>query len=740
LEEKVNKARRSQSGREMTDDQIDSLIASKNMHAAEALGAKAQTVSRPGLNPDSLLAGPGDSSGSRIVITESVPVTDSLGNVIRWKKMVRTIPLPQRYEQRIFRGANPTAFGTASGAAGRGYILGSGDEIIVSLWGDKEKEYTLQLNREGKVFLEGVGVVALAGSTLEQALQTLKGRLAKVYSGISRGTAHVDVSLGKAGPIRVFVLGEVLVPGGYAFSGHASPLLALYSAKGPTDIGTVRRLTLTRSGSQFELDLYGYLLRGEGVHPEALQDGDILFAGRAEALVSIEGDVGRPATYELKKGEGVKDVLGFAGGLNATAASQKITLRRIFEGGRIDFLDLPPPQDFLSGKANVELRDGDKLLVRKSTDLPNDFLAVSGPVRYPGTYQANGVSTVAQLVQKAGGLREDAYLGRVHILRKHPNGSGSLFAYSLDSVGIDSIRLQPRDSVVLYSLKEMYLPDSVQIAGAVFKPGNYEFRAGMTAKDLVMLAGGYLPHHERGKLLVFQGDSRERKVTQIPLTGEEGVAKSGEDFPLKPSDLVQVPIDPRYYLKEVVTLEGLFMHPGKYALLFPGEKLAAVIERAGGFKDNGYVEGGRFFRTRDSVGRVGVDLARAVNSPHSKVNIPLVGGDSIFVPERLNTVKVVGEVGFETSVLFRDGASVQYYLEKAGGFTRRSERDRVVLQYANGETSREGYFNRKPDAGSAIYVPRGPEPQSINWVGGIQVLLGTLTAAVTLIILANQVK
>jgi protein involved in polysaccharide export with SLBB domain len=280
----------------------------------------------------------------------------------------------------------------------------------------------------------------------------------------------------------------------------------------------------------------------------------------------------------------------------------------------------------------------------------------------------------------------------------------------------------------------MYLPDSVQISGAVFKPGKFQFRVGMTAKDLVMQAGGFLPHHEIGKFLVFRGDSHERKTEVIPLSDGEGISKSNSDFLLQANDLVQVPIDPKWYMKEIVTLDGLFLHPGKYALLYPGEKLSSVVQRVGGFKENAYVHGSRFFRYRDSVGRVGVDLAKAMSSPRSRANISLVNGDSIFVPERLSTVKVIGEVGFETSVLFQEGASVPYYIEKAGGFTRLSEPNRVVVQYANGETSRDGYFNRKPDAGSVIYVPKGPEPKPVDWFAGINAILSTVGVALAVVL------
>lgn len=640
----------------------------------------------------------------------------------------------KRYEQRIFRSFDRSAFANGSGAAGRDYVLGPGDAVILSIWGDKEREYNLTLNQDGKAFVEGIGLVELAGRTLEGAAEALRQRLGRIYSGINRGSTHVETSLGKAGPIRVFVLGEVKVPGGYVFTGQTGVMTALYYAKGPTDLGTVRNIQLTRSGKTFTLDLYQYLILGRSLSPHSLQDGDILFAGRANALVDIGGEVGRPATYELAPGEGVKELIAFANGLNPNAATHRVTLHRVFANGKTDVLDLPPPQDFISGKAKVELRDGDKVIIEKSAEASDNFFSITGPVKYPGTYEATGIRSVDQLIAKAGGLRADAYLGRVHVVRFRPDGSSSLLSYSMDSTIADSISLLPKDNIILYSLKEMYLPDSVQISGAVFKPGKYEFRQGMTAKDLVMQAGGYLPHHENGRLLVFRGNDRDRRIEQVQLQVKDGLSKSETGFQLTRNDLVQVPIDPNWYQKEIVTIEGLVVHPGKYSLLHPGEQLSSLVERAGGFKPNAYAQGGRFFRVKDSVGRVGIDIQAAVRKPNGKANIGLVGGDSIFIPERLNTVKVIGEVGFETSVLYQDGAGVQYYIEKAGGFTRRSEKEHVVVQYANGETGRDGYFNRTPDAGSVIYVPKGPEPKPIDWFAGLNALLGTAGLGVALIL------
>jgi polysaccharide biosynthesis/export protein len=737
LEDKVTEARKMQAESMLGLDPaaMDSLLAEKKNQKRPASGTKNGEIPE-GMLLDSMLTGPVSLDSMDGRRPESTYVdSNGVRHVLR-----RPPAVPKRYEQRIFQNADRSLFSSAGGATGREYVLGPGDAVTVSIWGDKEKEYDLVLNRDGKVFMEGIGQVALAGHNLDQARQVLKQRLSKVYSGINRGSTSLEVSLGRVGPMRVFLLGEVKLPGGYVFSGNSSVLSALYYAKGPTDIGTVRNLQLTRSGNKFQLDLYKFLLRGETLSPQSLQDGDVIFAGRAEALVEINGDVGRPATYELKKGEGVKELLEFAGGLNATAAAHKLTLQRIFPNGKPGYLDLSQPQEYLSGKAKMDLQDGDKIVLEKSTEMAKNFLTISGPVKYPGTYEATGVTSVVNLVAKAGGLREDAFLSRIHVVRYNPEGSSKLFAYSLDSTVLDSIPLQPLDNVLLYSLKDMYIPDSVEISGAVFVPGRYEYREGMTVKDLIMQAGGTLPHHESGKALVFRKAERHHFVDQIDLHTNSSSSKNEIGFRLDPNDFVQIPIDPNWYKKEIVSLEGLVLHPGKYSLLYPGEKLSSVVARAGGFKSSAYVEGGRFFRTKDSVGRVGVDLSKAIEKPKSKSNIPMVSGDSIYIPERLNTVKVIGEVGFETSVLLKDGAAVPYYIESAGGFTRRSEKNRVVVQYANGETSRDGYFNRKPDAGSVIYVPQGPEPKPVDWFTGLNALLGTAGVAAAVILSIQAIR
>ncbi len=713
LEEKFleMQKRKAQDIQNLSPSQIDSI---KNLQ--EKPGKQSETLQSESSKLDSLIQGPVDPDSAL------VDPLDTLDEK------------PKRYSQQIFLRSPGPNFGTTISNTGRSHVLGPGDQITLSLWGDKEKEYQLTLNPAGKVFIEGIGLVSLNGNSVDIAENKLRKRLSRIYSGIKRGTAFVEISSTKAGPIKVFVLGEVQNPGGFVFASNTSIFSAMYQAKGPTDIGTVRNLKLTRGSKTFEIDLYAFLMEGTAMEPNTLQDGDVLFAKRAEILVDVQGDVGRPAMYELKKAESVKELLKFAGGLNPTAAIHRIMCRRVFENGRQDVIDLETPSKYLNDGSIFKFMDGDSVWVDKSTEWSKSTITISGAVKYPGVYQLKQLKNVADLVKQAGGLSEDGYLGRVHVLRILPDGSSKLFSYSLENTDLKEIDIEGRDVVIIYSKREMHLPDSVEIAGAVFKPGIYPYSEGMTVKGLILRAGGFLPEYEVGRAICFRSQPRERKVESVTVEMANGLKSDSKDFPLQARDFILVPTDPNWYKKEVVTLAGEFKYPGKYSLLHPEEKLISVIKRSGGLKEHAYVPGFRFYREQNNVGRVGVDLNEALNNSDSRANIPMLGGDSIYIPERQLTVKVIGEVGFPTSVLFKKGQDINYYIGKAGGYTRLSDKKRVIIEYANGETTKRKWLMKEPDPGSVIFVPDKPEPVPVNWFQGLNTLLATMSAGAALIL------
>src|SRR5205085_9460958 len=108
----------------------------------------------------------------------------------------------------------------------------------------------------------------------------------------------------------VFVLGDVAQPGSYRVSSAGTALTALYAAGGPTPNGSLRRVEIRRGGRLVDtLDLYDYLLRADGSHDPRLPSGDVVFVPVPAARVRVVGEVVRPATYELRRGETLADVI-----------------------------------------------------------------------------------------------------------------------------------------------------------------------------------------------------------------------------------------------------------------------------------------------------------------------------------------------------------------------------------------------------------------------------------------------
>ena len=683
-------------------------------------------------------------------------LTDSLKNDV----------LPDRYSQQIFYGEKADLFSSTTSRVGKDYPLKAGDKLSLAIWGDFEKEYFLAIDNRGAVFVEGIGRVSLNGSTLEEAEEKINARLSKVYSGIQNKTTKIALRLDDLSPIKVFLLGEVANPGSYVFHGNTSILLALYIAKGPNDIGSVRNIQVTRDGKRFNMDLYEYLFSGQVPGASILKDGDIVYLPRAESLVKIEGDVGRPATYELKKNEGLKELLRYAGSLNATVAPMGATVTRLLENGSKEVLNLEEVKGYLDSR-QFKLQDGDEISIPQSTESLIQSVAILGAVKYPGSYEYKDSITVKDLIDIAGGVKEGAFEERTQILRTKQNGTYELFGYSLDNK--KDFYLKALDTIFVYSEREMLRKDSVFISGAIKKPKGYPYYQGMTVKDLILLSGGFTPDRESGKVRLERVISGQKDVEVLFLSIDDDYKARDGKVHLKPFDRVAIPKDPKFYRQEMVSLSGSFFRPGNYSLIKSDETLKSLVQRVGGFQTTAYLMGAQFYRRKsfvnkelldsltsqglepsviDSVIRnnmlhkrylIGVNLVDAIekNNLH---NIPLRDGDSLHVPTNQVAVHIDGEVGSPGFVLFKPGEDVLYYIYRSGGTTITGDIDRVILTYANGEKTTLDNIYRDPDAGSKILVPRKTPDPPTDWLKiltSTTTIVGSLVSTLILITTVN---
>lgn len=646
---------------------------------------------------------------------------------------------PRRYVQEIFRNADPNLFASHVGAIGAGYQLGAGDEVVLTLWGQKEARYSLVLDRDGQISVEGIGVVSLNGQTLASATDILRKRLQRIYSGLGSGGVNMDVTMGKLKQVRVFVVGDVVRPGGFLLSGNTSVLAALFHAKGPTDLGSERNLVVSRGGKENTVDLYDYIFRGKKPAGDVLQDGDVLRVPRRGVTVEVRGDVGRPGLYELAAKEGAKELLGFAGGLNATTAKAPMTVLRLFENGRVDAVALPTPQEVIAG-APAPLQDGDVVQVFPGNDPSSATVSIGGMVRFPGAYPVKEGMTAAELLELGGGLARDAYAERLLLSRRMASGIRQQLRFSaLDAA---SMTLQALDSVTVFDRREMAFRDSVRITGAVVRPGSYVWLPGMSVKDLILKAGGFKLDAEFGNVRVESPifGERKSKVEYLPL--DSSLSTRSADQILLAQSHVEVPFNPLLTRLEMVEVRGWVERPGSYGLRESGERFSSLFERVGGLRPDAYLEGARLIRGDSLAGRIQIDFHKALKEKGGYDDIPLRGGDVIVIPMRPATVTVKGRVNSPRNIVWREGKTWKWYIQQAGGYSDSADEDRVYVRFADGSVqTRDGGISDKPNPGSEVIVPfrKPPEPTTFGEIlTGVNAIMATILTGLGIFVIINQ--
>src|SRR6476661_2483844 len=230
----------------------------------------------------------------------------------------------------VFRSSTSQFQPNLAGPVDPNYRLGPGDRLVLILTGDVEQSYSLDVTREGFVVIPQVGQVYVNNLTLGDLERLLRARLGRVYSGVQSGSTRFSINVAKLRSNQVFVVGDVMRPGSYQVSSAGTALTALYAADGPTINGSLRTIEIRRGGRTVDtLDVYDYLIRGDASHDVRLESGDIVFVPVHGPRARVVGEVIRPATYEVRDGEGLPQLMQAAGGFTATAARQRVFIERI---------------------------------------------------------------------------------------------------------------------------------------------------------------------------------------------------------------------------------------------------------------------------------------------------------------------------------------------------------------------------------------------------------------------------
>ena len=615
-----------------------------------------------------------------------------------------------------------------------GYILGPGDEILIDIYGTSQSSQKYAISPEGTIIIEKIGPVAIAGLTAEQAQAKVISKMGGHYQGSS-----IKLTVGQTRTVIVNVLGEVVNPGTYTLSAFSTVFNALYLAGGVTEIGTLRNIKVSRGGRIIsKIDVYDYILNGKLTGNVMLQDNDAIIVGAYDALVNISGAIKRPMFYEMKEGETVKALLEYAGGFNSDANKNIISVeRKTNEGLTVHSVE---EWDF----ASFAVQDGDSVNVKNIIDRYQNMVEVTGAVFYPGHYSiSNECNSVRTLVEKAGGVMENAYTNLVVLFRMNENRTRKAMSINLAGImnnNVPDVILENEDSLVVSSNEEITRARKYYIHGPLAKQGAFPYVENMTLEDAIVAAGGLreealLTNIEIARRLQYtdERDSTYNKKAKIYTFNIENglMVKEGQNFALKPYDVITIKKNPEFADVAIVHVGGEVKYPGNYSLQSRQDRLSDLIKRAGGLTEAGFVEGARFTRaisanekerslqlleiahSADTIDvekitikdryAVGIDLAEAMKKPGSDKDIILRNGDQIIIPQHNNTVRISGEVLYPNTVPYVEDKSASYYINQAGGTSNKGQRSKAFIIYANGQVSRLYHGRIRP--GCEIVIP-----------------------------------
>ncbi len=649
------------------------------------------------------------------------------------------------------------------------YLLGPGDNIIISLWGRVQQEWNLTVDRQGKVFIPKVGEITAWGVTLGDFEVRLDARLSKVYTGYER-----RVTLGKIRTIKVFIYGEVKSPGGYAVSALSTLFNALYMAGGPTENGSFRGIKLIRDQKTTPVDLYDFLITGDKSGDLPLSSGDVIFVPLAGFQATVRGEVRRPGIYELLGQEKISDLIDLAGGPTAEAYLGRLMLDRIGDDDSRKIIDL----DFSNtDRKDIAVSDGDDLSIFSIYNMRENIVWINGMVKHPGTFERADGMHLSDLIGKGQLLPNNVYLDRADLYRRNRDGRIEIVAVNLKGLLVgetgSDLELADLDSLYIYNIDEVEPDRYVYIDGMVQRPGRYPLYKGLTVSDLIFLAGNL-----RSEAYVLQAElARVDSAGNTDLIGV-GLDRldKGYNPNLQENDRLFIRRIPGYQLHRMVTIEGEVNFQGRYSLTNKDESLWELIVRAGGFSGKAFPAGTIFRRgaivedlqridikhilegsqplLADSTGtlrpvpilsleknnmdRIIIDMEKLIATDGMESDFKLQAGDYIYIPEIPTGISVLGEVCANGTIKYQSDKKVKYYLEQAGGLTKRANKDEIRLVKANGRVFASGKVKgKKVDLGDVIVVPTEIKKEK-DWLKLVSTSLSILTGVATSILIIDR--
>lgn len=434
-----------------------------------------------------------------------------------------------------------------------GYILDVDDEILIHMVGGRSDSYVYKIDRSGSIALKDIGMVSLAGLSLESANSLVN----KIISENFIETKAV-ISLSKVRDIEVLITGQVHQPGVYILSGYSSLLHAIIMAGGISEHGTLREITIKRPFSEDRtVDLYDLLVFAKTESNIALRSGDSIFVDSSQNFIPLIGAVAQPAIYEFLDGESVDDIIEFAGGLTKEASNKPKIVSRSSKGELFSFNSDETSLLERGDRIFVPFKKfkADKLLVDRDNKFLNNPIEISGAVSNPGLYYLNHTSKISDLILAAGGFSPDAYIFGGVLINKEAKSKESLYNKRLYDEAIKSLAsishssknadiskllpvlsefkdTEPSGRIIsefdIFKLKKnpeldanispgdkIFIPfksNIVHVFGEVLNTGSVTYSTGMKVSDYIDASGGLNDAADKQRIILVQANGKATRV------------------------------------------------------------------------------------------------------------------------------------------------------------------------------------------------------------------------------------
>lgn len=602
-------------------------------------------------------------------------------------------------------------------ATPKNYQLGPDDELNIDIFGNALDNYKVKISPEGTIKILNLAPIYINGLSIETASERIIKHLRQLYQGINLPQSGVSaqITLSNVRSIKVTLTGEVNRPGTYTISSLASIFNALYLSGGPSENGSFRNIRVIRNNKIVRIiDLYDFLLHADQKDNIRLQDQDVIRIADYETRVEIAGEVKRPMIFEVKSTENLKEILRFAGGFTDKAYTNLISLKRNTATG-LKLFNITENEVL-----NFIPKNGDKYTVGAILDRYENRVQIKGAVFRAGEYALEtGLSTVKELIKKAEGLKEEAFLNRATITRKQENNEPIIIAFDVGKLirnEISDITLQREDIVEINSITSLQEKRTVSIYGEVNKTGVFDFVEGLTIEDLILFAKGFTDAASNTEIelsrRILDDDSsninhEQVKIFTFKIDRNLKISPENSGFKLQAFDRVYVRKSPNYAVQKSVRIDGEVNFSGVYTIKDKAQRITDLIHLAGGLKKEAFPKGAKFVRDSSILA---IDLAYILQNPNSSDNLLLLNGDYLEIPRAIETVKLSGEFLNPVAVTFRQHLNVKDYIRQAGGFTEKANKRKLYVKYANGISDKIRtflFFHTYPkvEQGAEIIVP-----------------------------------